>query len=113
MTILDTGAAGFIGSNFVLDWFDYKKEDVVSLDLLTYAGNLENLKNPLDFASSHGISFERLAFFFHCSEIIKNLIPSVLKLDEVLRIKFSAPPNGVNFLLMIAIFIMTMSYVKF
>ena len=43
MTILVTGAAGFIGSNFVLDWFDYAKEDVVSLDLLTYAGNLENL----------------------------------------------------------------------
>ena len=43
MSILVTGAAGFIGSNFVLDWFDYKKEDVVSLDLLTYAGNLENL----------------------------------------------------------------------
>jgi len=43
MTILVTGAAGFIGSNFVLDWFDHSKEDVVSLDLLTYAGNLENL----------------------------------------------------------------------
>lgn len=45
MTILVTGAAGFIGSNFVLDWFDYSKEDVVSLDLLTYAGNLENLSS--------------------------------------------------------------------
>ncbi len=45
MTILVTGAAGFIGSNFVLDWFDHKKEDVVSLDLLTYAGNLENLSS--------------------------------------------------------------------
>jgi dTDP-glucose 4,6-dehydratase len=45
MTILVTGAAGFIGSNFVLDLFDYKKEDVVSLDLLTYAGNLENLSS--------------------------------------------------------------------
>ena len=43
MTILVTGAAGFIGSNFVLDWFGHAKEDVVSLDLLTYAGNLENL----------------------------------------------------------------------
>jgi len=43
MTILVTGAAGFIGSNFVLDWFGHSKEDVVSLDLLTYAGNLENL----------------------------------------------------------------------
>ena len=45
MTILVTGAAGFIGSNFVLDWFDYSKEDIVSLDLLTYAGNLENLSS--------------------------------------------------------------------
>ena len=40
-----TGAAGFIGSNFVLDWFSQSKEDVVSLDLLTYAGNLENLSS--------------------------------------------------------------------
>jgi dTDP-glucose 4,6-dehydratase len=45
MTILVTGAAGFIGSNFVLDWFDHATEDVVSLDLLTYAGNLENLSS--------------------------------------------------------------------
>jgi dTDP-glucose 4,6-dehydratase len=50
MTILVTGAAGFIGSNFVLDWLAQSNEDVVSLDLLTYAGNLDNLsslsKNP-------------------------------------------------------------------
>jgi dTDP-glucose 4,6-dehydratase len=45
MTILVTGAAGFIGSNFVLDWFSHSKEDVVSLDLLTYAGNLKNLSS--------------------------------------------------------------------
>jgi dTDP-glucose 4,6-dehydratase len=45
MTILVTGAAGFIGSNFVLDWFDCSEEDVISLDLLTYAGNLENLSS--------------------------------------------------------------------
>ena len=43
MTILVTGAAGFIGSNFVLDWCQQSTEEVVSLDLLTYAGNLENL----------------------------------------------------------------------
>ncbi|CAM8350921.1 dTDP-glucose 4,6-dehydratase [Candidatus Methylopumilus universalis] len=43
MTILVTGAAGFIGSNFVLEWFNQSNEDIVSLDLLTYAGNLENL----------------------------------------------------------------------
>jgi dTDP-glucose 4,6-dehydratase len=45
MTILVTGAAGFIGSNFVLDWLSQSKEDVVSFDLLTYAGNLENLSS--------------------------------------------------------------------
>jgi dTDP-glucose 4,6-dehydratase len=45
MTILVTGAAGFIGSNFVLDWCEQSTEDVVSLDLLTYAGNLENLSS--------------------------------------------------------------------
>jgi dTDP-glucose 4,6-dehydratase len=45
MTILVTGAAGFIGSNFVLDWFDQSTEEVISLDLLTYAGNLENLSS--------------------------------------------------------------------
>jgi dTDP-glucose 4,6-dehydratase len=45
MTILVTGAAGFIGSNFVLDWFSKSTEEAVSLDLLTYAGNLENLSS--------------------------------------------------------------------
>ena len=45
MTILVTGAAGFIGSNFVLDWLNQSSEGVVSLDLLTYAGNLENLSS--------------------------------------------------------------------
>ena len=45
MTILVTGAAGFIGSNFVLDWLSQSSEEVVSLDLLTYAGNLENLSS--------------------------------------------------------------------
>ena len=43
MTILVTGSAGFIGSNFVLDWLAQSDECVVSLDALTYAGNLENL----------------------------------------------------------------------
>ncbi|MEY4562519.1 MAG: hypothetical protein RLZZ618_1796 [Pseudomonadota bacterium] len=43
MTILVTGAAGFIGSNFVLDWMSEVGEPVVSLDALTYAGNLANL----------------------------------------------------------------------
>jgi dTDP-glucose 4,6-dehydratase len=43
MTILVTGGAGFIGSNFVLDWLAECDEPVVNLDKLTYAGNLQNL----------------------------------------------------------------------
>ncbi|HNU10491.1 MAG TPA: GDP-mannose 4,6-dehydratase, partial [Rubrivivax sp.] len=44
MTILVTGGAGFIGSNFVLDWLaDATAEPVVNLDALTYAGNRQNL----------------------------------------------------------------------
>lgn len=41
--ILVTGGAGFIGSNFVLDWLDRDGDPVVNLDALTYAGNLRNL----------------------------------------------------------------------
>ena len=43
MSILVTGGAGFIGSNFVLDWLAQSDEPVLNLDALTYAGNLENL----------------------------------------------------------------------
>ena len=41
--ILVTGGAGFIGSNFVLDWLAGSDEPVLNLDKLTYAGNLQNL----------------------------------------------------------------------
>ena len=43
MTILVTGCAGFIGSNFVHTWLASSNEMVVNLDKLTYAGNLANL----------------------------------------------------------------------
>ena len=43
--ILVTGGAGFIGSNFVLQWLEEQKTPVVVLDKLTYAGNLENLSS--------------------------------------------------------------------
>ena len=48
MTILITGGAGFIGSNFVLEWFKDVStggERIVNLDALTYAGNAENLRS--------------------------------------------------------------------
>jgi dTDP-glucose 4,6-dehydratase len=41
--ILATGGAGFIGSNFVLQWLREEKTPIVVLDKLTYAGNRENL----------------------------------------------------------------------
>ena len=41
--ILVTGAAGFIGANFVLDWLAQCNEPVINLDKLTYAGNLQSL----------------------------------------------------------------------
>jgi dTDP-glucose 4,6-dehydratase len=74
MTILVTGAAGFIGSNFVIDWFDQSEEDVVSLDLLTYAGNLENLFF-LDGNSHH--------HFVHGNIGDRELVSELLKKHQV------------------------------
>ncbi len=48
MSILVTGGAGFIGSNFVLDWLGQNEEPVVNLDKLTYAGNMGNLTSLED-----------------------------------------------------------------
>ena len=51
--ILVTGGAGFIGSNFVLDWLSECDEPVLNLDALTYAGNLQNLTSLSDNSSHH------------------------------------------------------------
>lgn len=58
MKLLVTGGAGFIGSNFILYWMkNYPEDEIVNLDKLTYAGNLENLtsieKNP-NYSFIHG-----------------------------------------------------------
>lgn len=49
MTVLVTGGAGFIGSNFIFYWLDKHPDDrVVCLDKLTYAGDLSTLKSVMD-----------------------------------------------------------------
>ncbi len=53
MTLLVTGGAGFIGSNFVLDWLREHDEPIVNLDSLTYAGNLQNLASLAGDARHH------------------------------------------------------------
>ncbi|MHB8904267.1 MAG: dTDP-glucose 4,6-dehydratase [Patescibacteria group bacterium] len=46
MKLLITGGAGFIGSNFIHYWLkNHPADEIINLDLLTYAGNLENLKD--------------------------------------------------------------------
>ena len=52
--VLVTGGAGFISSNFIRHLLEHTGHDVVSLDALTYAGNLENLADVM--------SHERLSF---------------------------------------------------
>jgi dTDP-glucose 4,6-dehydratase len=51
--ILVTGGAGFIGSNFVLDWLGLVGTPVVNLDKLTYAGNLQNLTSVEQHSAYH------------------------------------------------------------
>jgi dTDP-glucose 4,6-dehydratase len=47
-TILVTGGCGFIGSNFILQWMEQERKQVINLDKLTYAGNPRNLLSVAD-----------------------------------------------------------------
>jgi dTDP-glucose 4,6-dehydratase len=47
-TIIVTGGAGFIGSNFILQWLAHESAPLINLDCLTYAGNPANLSSAAD-----------------------------------------------------------------
>jgi dTDP-glucose 4,6-dehydratase len=70
--ILVTGGAGFISSNVVRHLLDTTQYDVVSLDALTYAGNLDNLEEVL--------SHERLSFVhgdIRDAELVRKVVAEV------------------------------------
>ncbi len=68
-TILVTGGAGFIGSNFILQWMARERARVVNLDKLTYAGNLRNLEQ---------ISSDARYQFVHGDIVDRELVSSLL-----------------------------------
>ena len=68
--ILVTGGAGFIGSNFVLDWLAQTDEPVVNLDKLTYAGNPENFASLANDSRHH---------FVHGDICDRELVASLLR----------------------------------
>src|SRR5487761_1249470 len=62
--IFVTGGAGFIGSTFVLDWFENCPSPLVNFDKLTYAGNLHNLESVArhtEYRFAHGDICDRAA----------------------------------------------------
>jgi dTDP-glucose 4,6-dehydratase len=71
--IVVTGGAGFIGSNFILDWMKNTSSEVINLDLLTYAGNPANL-SALDANARYQLAVgdicdaERVAALLHAHQ---------------------------------------------
>ena len=54
MRLLVTGGLGFIGSNFILNMLkSYKDLSIINLDLITYAGNFENLKDVENYGDRY------------------------------------------------------------
>ena len=76
-TILVTGGAGFIGSNFVLDWTKKSMGKVINLDLLTYAGNVNNLES-LSNNSDHILIQGDIADEKIVSSLLKEHKPSAI-----------------------------------
>ena len=75
--IIVTGGAGFIGSNFVLNWVKHSVEQVLVIDSLTYAGNIRNLDSVI---SNGQVVFSRtdLRDFTAVRSVIKNAKPRAI-----------------------------------
>jgi dTDP-glucose 4,6-dehydratase len=85
--ILVTGGAGFIGSNFVLDWLAAGDEPLVNLDALTYAGNLQNLE---------AIEGDRRHFFVRGDICDGDLVAALLKEHPIRAIVHFAAESHVD-----------------
>ena len=96
MKLLVTGGAGFIGSNFIHYWLKkYPQDQIINLDLLTYAGNLANLADIADLPNYQFVQGDITDY-----EIVDDLMKQV---DGV--INFAAEThvdrsidNGLNFI---------------
>jgi dTDP-glucose 4,6-dehydratase len=75
--ILVTGGAGFIGSNFVLDWRAATNQSVVNVDALTYAGNLQNLRS-LEGDAQHIFVQADIAHSSQMGEVLQTHRPSAV-----------------------------------
>ncbi len=85
--ILVTGGAGFIGSNFVLQWMVKESASVVNLDKLTYAGNLNNLR-----AVEHSPRYR-----FEQGDIVdRDLVSNLLRSDQPRAIVHFAAESHVD-----------------
>lgn len=78
MKLFVTGGCGFIGSNFIRYWFDkYPEDEIINLDVLTYAGNLENLKDIEDNKNYNFVKGD-IGNFELISHLFKSLKPDVV-----------------------------------
>ena len=80
MRLLVTGGAGFIGSNFIRYWLEkYGEDEIFNLDLLTYAGNLENL-DGLDntYGSRYGFTLGSITDTDFVDRLFSQFKPDVI-----------------------------------
>ncbi|HHX58814.1 MAG TPA: dTDP-glucose 4,6-dehydratase [Candidatus Moranbacteria bacterium] len=78
MKILITGGAGFIGANFIHYWAkQYPQDQIINVDKLTYAGNLENLKE-LDGSDNYKFYKTDIADFAAINKVIKDEKPDAI-----------------------------------